>query len=468
MRRTLIFLKKTGVILFSLMLAGCSAFFPSDPSGIHRVDAQLREFYTTSGGEAFYGPAISEVAVQDYLRCQFMENARLCVNTNMRGPEKYSLSLLGRQLGIPWNTDIPADAVFYDFSVKRQEWGDSMTGKPIGPVLYNYQAGRIEQYFERVGMYHGFDEPAGVVHLLPYGDFVCGNACKYPSPVEFNPVTDDFPSPLADALQAYGGAVFSGRPLTPMYPADDGNQEQVFANLVVYASPDDLATIHFRPVPMLLENLSSDLVRQTLGPEENMHFVALQDDLGHHVPIPFQMYVDQHGGADVFGAPISELTFESARRVYQQCFEKMCLQYFPQAADAYKTLPMPLGQRYLLKFRPVAPGGALRAEDVLMVAHEGSPKIKSGDHQTISIQLLQLYSGQAISGYMPVIIVRNDRGEVLFEGVLPKTDDGGNSSITLDPLPVQQNGDLLLYQVCIIENTNAPICVNGSYLIWDR
>lgn len=471
MRRDPFHKLKIGFVLCSFLLAACSAIFPEleqKNPGTFPVDAQLREFYTKSGGEELYGPAIAEVTVQDYLRCQLMANARLCVNTNLRGAGKFFLSPLGRQLGIPWNTDVPPSAIFPDFNIKRQQLGEDFTGQPIGVVQFNYLAGRVEQYFEKVGFYHGFDEPAGAAHLLPYGDAVCGNACAYQPPVQFNPISADFWSPMRDALDAFGGNSFSGQALTPMFLASDGNQEQVFANVVVFAPVENPGAIAFRQMPVMLENLASEMVKQTLGEKENMTFLALQEDLGHHIPLPFQAYINSHGGEAVFGLPISEMNYITEKKVYQQCFETLCLQYFPQAADAYKVLPAPLGQDYLLKFRPVVPGGQLRAEDVLLTTDVSLERIKNTENQVIRLTLLQKYSSQAIPGITPVIFVRDDIGNVVFEGFMPKTDAEGQATITLAPAAGGSNGDLFLYQVCITENTNSPICSNGSYLIWNQ
>ena len=75
------------------------------------MDIQLKEFYMDKGGEEIFGPAIAEVTVEDYLRCQLMANARICANTNLNGASRFSLSPLGSQLGIPLNKEVDNSAI---------------------------------------------------------------------------------------------------------------------------------------------------------------------------------------------------------------------------------------------------------------------------------------------------------------------------------------------------------------------
>jgi hypothetical protein len=454
-----------------LSMAGCStdtssSFYPATP-GTFEVDDQLREFYVEKGGAAVFGPAITEVTTQDYLRCQLMENARICVNTNLRGSGKYSLSPLGRQLGIPLNNAVDASHIFSGFMPMINQLGSENAGQPLDVVHYNYNQGRVEQYFEKVGFAIYFNEPAGTVHLLPYGDLVCGASCSFESSMEFSPIIDLYGSPFTNALQYLGGESLAGVALTPTYQASDGYLEQVFTNIVVFASAENPDTIQLRNVPAIIGVMPSAPGSQQYDVTDNMVFIAVEGELGYHVPLPLDTYLSMHGGLEIFGNPISEITLLQDQGIYRQCFQNLCLDYYPSASEAYKVLPASLGQAYLNVVKPVIPGGTIQPEDVILQSSEVLPRLSSTENQTITITLTQKYTGQGIPGMGVVLILRNSDGSKISETNFPLTDTSGNASITLDALADRQNGDLLLYQACLTGNTTAPICVNGSFLLWN-
>jgi len=454
-----------------LLMAGCAtdtstSFYPATP-GTFEVDNQLKEFYVEKGGAAVFGPAIDEVTIQDYLRCQLMENARICVNTNQRGPGKYSLSPLGRQLGIPLSNAVDASGIFSGFLPLINQLGSENVGQALDVVHYNYNQGRIEQYFEKVGFAIFFNEPAGNVHLLPYGDLVCGASCSFESSIVFSPIINQFNSPFENALQYLGGESLTGIALTPAYQASDGYLEQVFTNIVVFAPVDNPDAIQLRNVPVIIGITPSAPGIQQYDVTDNMVFVTVEGELGYHVPLPLDTYLSMHGGLGISGNPIMEITLLQDQGIYRQCFQNLCLDYYPTASEAYKVLPASLGQAYLNVIKPVIPGGIIQPDDVILQSNEALPRLSSTEKQTITITLTQKYTGQGIPGMGAVLILRNSDGSEISETNFPLTDTSGNSSITLNALVSQQNGDLLLYQACLTGNTTAPICVNGSFLIWN-
>jgi hypothetical protein len=454
-----------------LLMAGCtvdtaSSFYPSTP-GTFEVDDQLKEFYVEKGGAAVFGPAIAEVFTQDYLRCQLMENARICANTNQRGSGKFSLSPLGRQLGIPLNNGIDAGGIFSGFTSMIDQLGAENVGQPLDVVHYNYSLGRVEQYFEKVGFAIYFNDTAGTVHLLPYGDFVCGASCSFGSSTAFSPIINLYGSPFENALQFLGGESFTGVALTPAYQTSDGFLEQVFTNIVVFASPENPDAIQLQNVPAIIGIMPAAPGVQQYDVTDNIVFVAVEGNLGYHIPLPLDTYLSMHGGLGVSGNPITEISLVQELGIYRQCFQTLCLDYYPSAAEAYKVLPASLGQAYLNVVKPVIPGGTIQPDDVILQSSEVFPRLSSADNQTITITLTQKYTGQGVPGMGAVLTLRNPDGSVISQADFPLTDAAGNTSITLEALPDHQNGDLLLYQACLTGNTTAPICVNGSFLIWN-
>ncbi len=457
--------------LLTFLLAGCGGQAASlsahTISGTLPVDVQLKEFYMDKGGEEVFGPAIAEVTVEDYLRCQIMANARICANTNLSGKNRFSLSPLGSQLGIPPNKEVDTSAIFPDFIPLIGQLGQENVGRPLDKPRYNYEEGRIEQYFARVGFYIDLHNPAAPVQLLPYGDAVCGTACPYTPPIAFEPILDLYPSSFTIALQSLGGEAFSGIPLTPVYTATDGNLEQVFTNIVVFASPDTPDNIQLRPVPPVIGVQPGAMTTQQYDITDNMVFVQVDGGLGYHVPIPLDNYISMHGGLAVSGYPVNEISPVQDTSIYRQCFQTYCLDYDPNAREAYKTLPAALGKKYLETVKPVIPGGIVQPDEVLLGTSVKFPRLSVKETQVISVHLEQRYSGQPVPGIAAELVIRIPDGSVIFEGELPATDENGNASLSLEPMGDKHNGDLLFYQACLQQENAAPVCSNGSFLIWD-
>lgn len=471
MKRNASFLLRLIFGLLSFLLGGCSSSEGTSIAhsipGTFTVDIQLKEFYVEKGGEEVFGPAIAEVTLEDYLRCQLMANARICVNTNLNGSAKYSLSPLGSQLGIPLNKEVESSAIFPDFIPLIGQLGEENIGRPLDMPRYNYEEGRIEQYFGKVGFYIDLRNPDSTVKLLPYGDKVCGNTCPYIPPVNFDPILDVYNSSFTKAIQMLGGEAFSGIPLTPEYTATDGNLEQVFTNIVVFADASNQGAVMLRPVPSIIGVHTGVMVEQQYDITDNMVFVRVEGDLGYHIPIPLDNYISMHGGLAVSGNPINEISPVADASIFRQCFQTYCLDYDPNAREAYKTLPAALGREYLEVVKPVIPGGIIQPEDVLLETSVAWPRLSVHKEQVISIHLQQKYSGQAVPGIQAALTLRTPDGSLVYEGDLPSTDENGNASLTLEVMTDKQNGDLLFYQVCLQQETAAPVCINGSFLIWD-
>ncbi len=455
------------LLILSACTSGINTTYSTEYPGTFSVDAQLKEFYSESGGMDVLGPAISEVSTQDYQRCQFMANARICVNTNQHGVGKYSLTALGRQLGIPLKNEVSENTIFPDFIPMIQQLGEANVGRPLEKVRYNYQSGRIEQYFEKVGFFIDLNQAGTRVQLLPYGDVICGNACPYNPAMEFAPLLNEYDSIFSTWLDDYGGEAFSGVALTPVYHASDGSLEQVFTNVVVYSPADAPQEIILRPLPQSVGIQITQPVNQQFDITDNMVFVQVSENMGFHIPIPLDNYISMHGGLAISGFPLSEISLLQGKNIYQQCFAAYCLNYDPYAAEAYKILPAPLGVEYLNIVKPVFPGGIFQPDELILDTRVLHPRLSNHENQIISITLHQKGSGAVVPGMGFSLIVRNPDGNTLFEGELPLTNEEGYAELALERFMDRQNGDLLLYQICLKDNVTAPLCVNGSFLIWN-
>jgi hypothetical protein len=330
-------------------------------------------------------------------------------------------------------------------------------------VHIDYDRGRIEQYFENVGMYRLLSDPPNQVHLLAFGEWKCDAFCSYkglenarvaPQPV--------FPEPLISSL-ARLGAGFTGRPLSEPYIADDGKLEQIYENVVVSADPSNLRMIALRPIPPEVGFPPTPNVPKQ--EDDRMVFYPIEAGLGHHVPKVFEAYITQHGGLELSGMPTTEL-FQLGN-YYRQCFTNYCLDYDLNASEALRIRPAPLGAQYLKLHSPspdtAAPVATAPAGYHLNV-WEQHPLAPSGTEQTIHIEITQAESQSPAANVEASLTLYMPDGSQASYHFQP-TDASGQAAVPLPPI-VAPNGTLVPYQVCLNTTTAAPLCVKDSYVIW--
>ncbi|NMC79458.1 MAG: hypothetical protein GYA59_08865, partial [Chloroflexi bacterium] len=154
------------------------------------VDKSLREYYEDLGGADLLGPAISPIFKHDNQQCQYLVSALMCYNPLATGVERFALAPLGLDLDVhddPEAMVADSDEPFVDgyfiyqdfYKIYQQLNGPVNVGKPLTRVRYNYDQQRVEQYFEKLGFAHNFDDPQGTVNLMPYGAYFCGENCRY-------------------------------------------------------------------------------------------------------------------------------------------------------------------------------------------------------------------------------------------------------------------------------------------------
>lgn len=457
---------------------GASPFTPTT-ANTYPVDKSLREYYEDLGGADLLGPAISPIFKHANQQCQYLVNALMCYNPLATGVERFSLQPLGLSLGVHDDpepmaaSDLPfVDGyfVYEDFyRLYQQLNGPINVGRPLTRVRYNYEQQRIEQYFEKLGFAHRFNDPPGVVSLLPYGAYFCGENCRY----QLNPQAHFIPSnqtaitsPFDRLLERMGGIEVFGRPLTQPYTAADGSLEQVFENVAVFAPPDNPVGMRLRPLARWLNMRTTPPGPQQYDLKDNVVFYPVDGDLGYHVPVMFDRFIAQHGGQEISGPPIAEAMIYPEDNVARQCFENYCLDYYPGAAETLRTRLAPLGKRYLDSLEP----GAVETQSLpqpaltLQVSEE-KPQLPASEPQVIHFLVRHNSDGQPAVG-----------AEVSLELTLPEgskfhyaavSDSQGLGSIAIPPMPKLENGTLVIYRVCVNLPEHAPVCADDSYLIWN-
>ncbi|MDD5369545.1 MAG: hypothetical protein PHQ40_10685 [Anaerolineaceae bacterium] len=471
--------KLLAIALLILLIAGGCASGQGEnstrqPEGVYAVESVFREFYDLLGGEAVLGYAISPLMEYGNVKMQYTESALMRYDALAPASEKYSLAGLGQELHL---TDQPIvlpeqsgerivdGYILYDEFVplydKLQQ--TRFAGRPLTQVHIDYDRGRIEQYFENVGMYRLLSDPPKQVHLLAFGAWKCDAFCSYTTPevarVAPQPV---FPEPLISSLARLGPG-FTGRPLSEPYIAADGRLEQIYENVVVSADPTNLRTIALRPIPPEVGFPPSPNVPKQ--EDDRMVFYPIEGGMGHHVPKVFEVYITEHGGLELSGMPTTELF--QVENVYRQCFTNYCLDYDPNASETLRIRPTPLGRLYLKLHSPsqdaagtvtVTPAGY---HVTVWEQHALAP---SGAEQVIHIEVTQAENLSPAPGVEASITLYTPDGSQTSFHFQP-TDASGKAAVSLPPV-VAPNGTLVPYQVCVNTTTAAPMCVKDSYVIW--
>lgn len=471
------------ILLALLTLSACDIRLPQaiQPQN-SQVDPIFREYYNDIGGEAVFGKALSDVRTDAGIQCQFVQAAKLCFNPADTGPYRFFLAPVGLEL-------VTAEQPLIDSAIisSRLENGFAVysafiplvdqlkdepgTGRPMTNVRYNYEQGRIEQYFEKVGFYLPFNQPAETAKLIPYGALAC-NGCSDTAEVNtFRATAAGINSPFSPFLDRLGGPQLSGKPLAPAYVAADGNVEQVFENVVVYAPQNDPLALRFRPIAAILGMPVAEPGKRLYGMQENMVFYPTSGELGYHVPVMFDQRLTASGGMNYSGLPLSDPYQDPTDNVTRQCFQSYCLDYDPLAVNSYYTRMVPLGERYLktlpdLKVEPtvwpVMPvlGFELTKE---------KPEVANGEAQSIFIRVFQLLDNAPVQNVPATLELTLPDGATQTFNFNP-TNAEGSAVVALQTTAKYPNGTLMQYKVCLDSSFTAgvPTCHTGSYLIWGK
>jgi hypothetical protein len=471
------------LVAIALLLAGCggnTAATTPEP-GTFSIDPIFREFYASLGGQDVLGPAITALFTFRSQQCQYTVNALLCFDPLQQGIDRYSLFPLGEALGI---RDEPGAAASGDLVVDGYQiyeefeelyhklYGPLYAGRPLSQPRFNSAKNRIEQYFANVGFYRDLGDPGGKAHLLAYGVYACDSDCRYSPPQSGIVVTsvESVEQPFLTQIARLGGLNVFGLALSEPYIAPDGRLEQVYENVVLSAPQEDPNSVSLRSLPVLLGMPTSPPGPKIYNEAEGVIFYGIENELGYHVPLPFDHFIAQHGGREISGNPIGEVT-QLGADVYRQCFEHYCLLYDRTAGDDQKVRMAPLGREYLR----LAQGGQVEQEtpfvfspdSVHLLVHAGKPRVSAAEAQIFEMTLLRA------SDQQPIADVEAELTLTLPDGrqerySMPPTGSDGRAALSVDPLrPAPDNGSVIAYRVCLNIPASEPICSADSYLIWN-
>lgn len=493
------------LVFFGLTLAACEAQNEDSVSGsidsarTFPIDTQFKNM--SNRLENVCGQGISPLFEKNGKKYQYTISCLFVYDPNADAIKRYSIAPLGRR----WKEDEPEEvnpedsqAIYVNGHVVWEEvvplytrFGASVVGRPLTGVHFYPDYNRYEQYFENMGFYRFKDDPEGVIHLLPYGAWMCGKSCRpgkgvierdlSPKP----PQSSDSPG-FQEAANTFNeivsrlGRDFTGFNRSEVYQSEDGMFEMVFDNLVMFTSPESISRVQFRPLPQLSGIQPEPPVPQLNDPGM-VFFPTVGQELGYNIPKLFWEYITQHGTLEVSGNPITEL-HALGNGVSRQCFANICLEYHAKAPEALRIRPASLGIQYYQNRIGVLPTDTPVPTSIPEQAVQPTQQLLIKTSQPLSLQVWERY---------PLLPPDQSQeiGVALFEGTHPLSNVGftltinlpdgisdthvmlptganGQTSVVLDPIVVPI-GTIIPYQVCITNLLDRPVCVGESFVIWD-
>ncbi|HET7009271.1 MAG TPA: hypothetical protein VFI11_00725 [Anaerolineales bacterium] len=385
------------------------------------IAPEFTAFWEAAGGLATFGPPIEPARRRAGVLTQTFLAVRLDhVPDDQDQPVR--LAPLGLELGLAEPAAPPIDGqsgqyfpqtghtVYPGFAPLFGALGGlSVVGPPITEV--RFQGGRITQYFENLGMVRAENASPSDVRLVALG------LASLPDETAFGMQVDQVvlpgivrQRPFAEALEAFGGEVILGQPLSDPYTTDNGELEQVYERAVVFAESATSPTVRFRDVGLEWWTAAPP------APRSNVEGGLYIEDTGHNVLYAFADFYRLHDGEVLLGRPLEEVRVEGSGLA--QRFEKGELVYRYDLPPGWAVQLSPIGQSYLaLHGQPTpmveappptptvaaptpaatAQGGSIRLEVTVSRA-----VIHPGDIQEVSIRITSS-NGKPIEGIRPRI-----------------------------------------------------------------
>jgi hypothetical protein len=464
-------------LLIIIGLSSCGISSTNASRGTYPVDATFADFYRQFGGESILGPAISPSFDKEGKTYQYIVTGLMAYDPNQVPLKRFYFSpiasvewhISGLIEPRPQDAEVPyvnGHQIWDEILSFYQQYGPDILGLPVTGVKVNDAKQRYEQYFEGVGFYRNYTDPAGQVHLMPYGSWMCGVTCQYSQP-DTNPPSASYPRDYSATEQLFLqaserlGYGFSGAPIATPGIGSDGNYEMAFENVIMYLDPTNTNQIKLRPLPSWL-GIQVDKPLPVVQ-QEGFTFFEVGEGSGFNIPDLVNHYIEKHGGYEVSGNPISNWQNLNDGG-YSQCFTNLCLEYHPTAPLSLQVRPHALGTEFLSLGSKASPSGTAFPEALQINAWEDQPLIPSGQSQVIHIEARQ--NNTPMRGIQFSLVVRQPDGITKTYNLEP-TDTDGVTHAELDPIN-GPNGAIVQYEVCVIGTISPGVCFSRSYTIWDQ
>lgn len=450
------------------------------------ISPVLREMYDHLGGSEVLGPAISLPTEEGGRTSQYTRAAKLEFDQTRPVNTRFRLLPIGVELGYVESPKPPFDfhneslcsahQVAPMFLAMYEKLGKEFIGCPISELRFNPSRNRFEQYFENLGLYRlkGTDS----VHTLDWGWIACGDPCLN-SPLKkdtvysiANPGYVDLQYHLHPVFKEFAnrlGTDLTGFPLSDPHINKDGRFDQVMERVVLSASSPD------SPETVTLRSLSKEFHIPVANPRPfrqapGFYLYKTFNELGYEIPEEVWVYILDHGGVEVIGAPITHLTVEEDQ-LFSQCFVNLCLYYDLTETGMPRVYPMSLGYIYNSFVPPPknpAPGDLLETpetkERLTLNVWASMPSVKTNQQQEIGV--IASRNGNPEAGVTPILIIFLPDGRHLKISMSPTGDDG-RTGVRLPTLDAA-SGSIINYEICVETESNKLYCNGNSFVIWDN
>jgi hypothetical protein len=427
----------------------------------HIIDTKFLQAYENLGGEGIVGRPLTEARYNlDYGRYeQYFENLGFYIKTDDPDEEVYLLAYgafaCDRQCRYqPHQWSIPSQKppLQEPFASAVANLGASIVGRTLTEP-YISEDGKLEVIFENLVLILETEDHESLEQDVP--------------PKAWLPLI------LAAGLDRIRGEEVElnfhlWMPLVRLtLPVSSIHEDmqlsmRMWLPIVVIESKDSGNNVKLRPIVEMVGIRRRPLVRDSEDPL--MVFYSIENDRGHNVPIFFDGYIQQMGGVEVIGNPISEVYSIDGGR-FRQCFENLCFDFDPNAPEGEQLKLAPLGRNYKKQYYDEMQGPiqTFSQEDLRMQVWESKTYVSSEDPQEIHVVITE--HGVPVPALKPLIMITlPDNSQIMYH--FPPTDEDGWSYLLIPPIPAPM-GTLIAYEVCLPENEHDGICIGDNYLIWD-
>jgi hypothetical protein len=280
-------------------------------------------------------------------------------------------------------------------------------------------------------------------------------------------------SPFQTAIDRMGGTAIFGQPVSDAIQTDDGNLEQVFSTVVVYAPSDNPTAIRLRPLSKMLGMTETAPGPKQFDMRQNVIFYPVDGELGYHVPVFFDEFIAAHGGQEISGNPISDtfkVTNSSGKDVARQCFENYCLEYDPTAPKGQNTRLSELGRQYA-QINNLSGVASPADQNLSLMVSTDKSEVASSESQIFYLLAYKRRSLEPASDAVARVELTLPDGTVNSYRSDP-TGANGWVSMTIPPLTDTTNGTVVAYKICLENSdgsaTDPTTCVSDTFVIWNN
>jgi hypothetical protein len=270
-------------------------------------------------------------------------------------------------------------------------------------------------------------------------------------------------------FDSHGGVEILGYPITDVFvDPEQGYPIQYLENArLEWVRQGDAVGVRMPVLGELLGGWDAPLSGSsaTIGSSSGCRYFH---ESGHRICFAFLDFFNQHGGAELFGYPISEFKIENGRVV--QYFQGFRLDWHPEAPGGIQVQVAPLGLEHfeimgydpnLLKSHPPEDMGEYRLIELRSQISLTKPVVQSDDWQRVFVVVRDQNLMPVQNASVTLEVQFADQERVL---VLPQSGAAGISSVRIE-FEDQPPGSSVTLEVLVVKDGLETI-TRDSFLVW--